>query len=143
MYAFGATAGYLLVFISLIVLRFKDPFSPRPYRMPLNFSLKREKGPDVSFPLLAVVGFLGVGTILFEVILTHAIGRIAGPSWVIAMLILYIIYRHHAKAPVFGTVPRDWEQEQRHVLRDAEEYELLDQYEAALAQRDGEGGGEE
>ena len=38
MYAFGATFGYTLVFISLIRLRFSDPYSPRPYRMPLNLS---------------------------------------------------------------------------------------------------------
>src|SRR5438445_606746 len=30
LYAFGATTGYLLVFISLFVLRFRDPFTPRP-----------------------------------------------------------------------------------------------------------------
>src|SRR5437016_1740391 len=35
MYAFGATFGYLLVFASLFVLRFKDPYTPRPYQLPL------------------------------------------------------------------------------------------------------------
>src|SRR6202043_830495 len=39
LYAFGATTGYLLVFISLFVLRLKDPFTPRPYKMPLNIRI--------------------------------------------------------------------------------------------------------
>lgn len=139
MYAFGATAGYLLVFISLIVLRFKDPYTPRPYRMPLNVSLKRpgQRRP-VHFPILAVAGFLGVGTILFEVILTHAIGRIAGPAWIIVMLVLYLIYRRTRGYPTTGNLPRDWEAAQRRVLREAEEYELLEEYESALAEKHGE-----
>src|SRR5207302_9124157 len=29
LYAFGATTGYLIVFVSLITLRFKDPYTPR------------------------------------------------------------------------------------------------------------------
>src|SRR3989442_1621897 len=39
LYAFGATTGYLLVFISLFVLRLKHPFTPRPYKMPLNIRM--------------------------------------------------------------------------------------------------------
>ncbi len=142
MYAFGATFGYLLVFISLIVLRFKDPYTPRPYRMPINIALKAKDdgGPQVAFPILAVIGFLGVGTILFEVILTHAIGRIAGPAWVIAMLILYYIYRRRAGLPPWRALPRDWESQQRKTLREAEEYELLAEYEAALEDKAARGG---
>src|SRR5437763_1004463 len=39
LYAFGATTGYLLVFISLFALRLYDPYTPRPYRMPLNIQM--------------------------------------------------------------------------------------------------------
>ena len=34
LYAFGATFGYMLVFVSLIQLRFSDPYTPRPYKVP-------------------------------------------------------------------------------------------------------------
>jgi APA family basic amino acid/polyamine antiporter len=40
LYAFGATLGYLLVFVSLIVLRITDPYTPRPYRMPFNLPVR-------------------------------------------------------------------------------------------------------
>ena len=137
LYAFGATLGYLLVFVSLIVLRFKDPYTPRPYRMPVNIPI-RYHGRRVEFPLLGVVGMIGVGLILFEVILTHKIGRIAGPAWVVASFVYYVWYRRSQNLPVAGSVPHDWEAEQRKVLEEAEEFELLEEYNTALAQRDRE-----
>ncbi|MBI5167286.1 MAG: amino acid permease, partial [candidate division NC10 bacterium] len=92
MYAFGATLGYTIVFIALIKLRFSDPYSPRPYKMPFNVKL-RHKGRIVEFPLLGLLGMLGVSTILFEVILTHEIGRIAGPAWILLCFLYYAWYR--------------------------------------------------
>jgi APA family basic amino acid/polyamine antiporter len=135
MYAFGATLGYTLVFISLIRLRFSDPYTPRPYKMPLNLRLKY-KGRKVDFPVLGVIGMLGVSTILFEVVLTHAIGRIAGPAWVLACFIYYVWYRKKAGMPVFKSLNRNWEKEQMEILTSAEEYDLLEQYKNALTERD-------
>ncbi len=131
MYAFGATLGYTLVFISLIRLRFVDPYSPRPYMMPGNMQMKW-KGRDVSFPVLGIFGMLGVAFILFEVIVTHDIGRIAGPAWVIAGLIYYYFYRKRNDYPIMGNVSRDWEKEQIDILTQAEEFELLEQYKSTL-----------
>jgi len=135
MYAFGATLGYTLVFISLIKLRFSDPYTPRPYKMPLNLKIGY-KGRKMDFPVLGVIGMLGVATILFEVVLTHTIGRIAGPSWVILCLVYYFWYRKKAGLPVFKSIKHDWESEQINILTSAEEHELLEQYKLALAERD-------
>jgi len=135
MYAFGATLGYTLVFIALIKLRFSDPYSPRPYKMPLNLKLNY-KGKKVEFPVLGVIGMLGVATILFEVVLTHTIGRIAGPAWVLTCFIYYAWYRRKERMPVFKSIKRNWEKEQIQILTSAEEYDLLEQYKNALAERD-------
>ena len=135
MYAFGASTGYFLVFIALIRLRFTDPYSPRPYKVPLNIKIKY-KDRDVEFPIMGVLGAMGIGLILFEVILTHAIGRIAGPAWIILCFIGYAAYRRSKKMPVFGSIERDWESQQKTVLESAEEFELLEQYKMALAERD-------
>ena len=135
MYAFGATLGYMIVFISLIVLRFKDPYSPRPYKMPVNIKVK-SRGNTVDFPILGILGFVGVSFILFEVIFTHEIGRIAGPSWVIVCLVYYFWWRHRNRLPLFKSVKHNWEQEQIDVLNSAEEYDLVEEYKSALAQRD-------
>jgi APA family basic amino acid/polyamine antiporter len=136
MYAFGATLGYILVFISLIRLRFADPYTPRPYRMPINLPWKRKDGTTVSIPILGFIGMLGVSMIFFQVVYTHRIGRIAGPAWVLLGLVYYFIYRSSKKLPVFGSVPRDWEKEQIETLTSAEEFDLLEQYKNALAARD-------
>ena len=138
MYAFGATLGYTLVFISLIKLRFSDPYSPRPYIMPVNIKIKRGDR-KVDFPVLGIVGMLGVSFILFEVILTHEIGRIAGPGWVLLCLLYYIWWRRRNHLPVLGNVHHDWEEEQIKVLTSAEEFELLEVYKEALAERDRRG----
>ncbi len=136
LYAFGASSGYLLVFVSLMVLRFRDPYTPRPYKMPINLSIPF-RGRRVDFPVLGVLGMLGVSTILFEVILTHDVGRIAGPGWVVIAVLLYMLYRLSGRLPAIRNVPRDWEAAQKRVLKEAEEFESLEEYEAALAERDG------
>jgi APA family basic amino acid/polyamine antiporter len=135
MYAFGASTGYLLVFIALIRLRFVDPFTPRPYKVPLNIGI-RWRGQVCEFPVLAILGTVGVSLILFMVVLTHTIGRIAGPGWVIACFVYYAFYRHNKKMPIFRSIPHNWEAQQQEVLQDAEEFDLLEQYRAALAARD-------
>lgn len=135
LYAFGATFGYLLVFISLLVLRFKDPYTPRPYRMPLNIRLQRQ-GYEVWFPALGVLGFIGVLFFLVMVLATHAYARIAGPVWVVLAVLLYMFYRRRRRMPTVGSLPRDWEATTLKVLEEAEEYRSLEEYEAALAERD-------
>src|SRR5437016_6258357 len=131
LYAFGATTGYLLVFISLFVLRFKDPFTPRPYKMPLNIRITY-KGNQVWFPVLGVLGFLGVLFFLVMVVLTHQYAHIVGPLWVLAAIGLFAMYRRKRGLPIFKTLPRDWVTATRRVLLEAEEFQSLEEYDAAL-----------
>lgn len=134
MYAFGATLGYTLVFVSLIKLRFADPYSPRPYKMPLNVKWQHG-GRVVDVPILGLIGMLGVATILFEVVLTHPLGRIAGPAWVLLWVAYFFFYRRRNGMSV-RTLKRDWEREQIEVLTGAEEWEMLEDYKEALTNRD-------
>src|SRR6266576_1573428 len=133
LYAFGATTGYLFVFISLLVLRFKDPFTPRPYKMPLNIRVTY-KGNRVWFPVLGLLGLLGVLFFLILVLLTHHYARIVGPLWVVAAIILFAMYRRRSGLPIFKTLPRDWEGATKKVLLEAEEFQSLEEYEAALSE---------
>lgn len=137
MYAFGATLGYFIVFIAAIRLRFSDPYSPRPYKIPLNFRVTSKKTRQTI--LVPILGFFGAASVLFvfiEVVLTHKIGRIAGPAWVILCLLYYVGFRKKNGYPVFGSIARHWEEEQKAILKSAEEFQMLEQYEAALAARD-------
>ena len=135
MYAFGASLGYTMVFIALIKLRFSEPWTPRPYKMPLNIKLKY-KGRKVLFPVLGVIGMLGIATILFMVVLTHDIGRIAGPAWILLCFGYYAWYRKSQGMPIFKSIDHNWEKQQMEVLNSAEEFDLLEKYKLALAERD-------
>ncbi len=136
LYAFGATFGYILVYLSLIWLRFSDPYSPRPYKVPLNLRWKRKDGAVIEIPILGTLGLLGVLSIFVAVLITHNIARIAGPAWLLIALIYYAVFRRRSGLPVLGNVPHDWEKEQVQVLTSAEEYELVEQYKQALIRRD-------
>jgi len=127
LYAFGAAASYSFVFIALIALRFKEPETPRRFKIPFNIPL-RYRGTRVEFPIIGVIGFLGIGSILVFTLITHSIGRYAGPGWLICGLILYMIYRKRKGLPVFGSQKHDWRKKQVQILREAGELELMDEY---------------
>ncbi len=135
LYAFGATLGYTLVMVSLVRLRFSDPYTPRPYMVPVNIPLETQRG-KVYLPLLGVVGTVGIAGVLMVVLYTHEIARVAGPLWVVLCFLYYAWYRRGRKLPVFHSMERDWEGEQKAVLTSAEEFDLLEQYKVALAERD-------
>ena len=127
LYAFGAAASYSFVFIALIALRFKEPETPRRFKIPLNIPM-RYRGTRVEFPIIGVVGFLGIGSILVFTLITHSIGRYAGPGWLICGLIVYMIYRKRKGLPIFGSQKHDWRTKQIQILREAGELELMDEY---------------
>lgn len=136
MYAFGAASAYMLVFVSLLLLRVKDPWTPRPFRVPLNVRIGRREGLPVTLPIVGVLGFLGIGLIFVMVVFTHEIGRIAGPSWILVGFGIYFVYRKRAKLPLFGSVHHDWDKEQLEVYRDAGEIQMLEEFEENIQRRE-------
>jgi L-asparagine transporter-like permease len=131
LYAFGAALSYTLVFVALMTLRFSDAAAPRPYKMPFNFSMSlRGKAGTVS--VVSVIGLLGIASILVFTLLTHPIGRIAGPLWVVCGALFYVYYRRRNKRPVFASMKRDWIGHHEQVLARAGELEMLDEYRAAV-----------
>jgi basic amino acid/polyamine antiporter, APA family len=127
LYAFGAAASYSLVFIALISLRLHDPQSPRKFKMPLNIPMTY-RGNRVEFPVTAVIGFIGIMSILVFTMITHEIGRVAGPSWILLGIAGYIGYRWRKKLPIFRSQKHDWKKAQIAILQEAGELELMDQY---------------
>ncbi len=115
MYAFGAATAYMLVFVSLLVLRFTDSWTPRPFKIPLNIRLHGKDGEVYYLPILGVLGFIGISSIFVLVVLTHTIGRIAGPAWIVMGLVIYVWYRRRNKLPLIKPLKRNWEEEQLRV----------------------------
>ncbi|WP_052889059.1 APC family permease [Thermogemmatispora carboxidivorans] len=135
MYAFGAATAYILVFISLLVLRFVDPWTPRPFKVPLNIRFRGKDGESRLLPVVGILGLLGISSMLVMVVLTHAIGRLAGPGWLLLGLLVYVWHRKRSGLPIFGSVPRDWPAEQLAVYADAEEYDLVEELRENLARQ--------
>ncbi len=127
LYAFGAALSYTLVFLALMTLRFTDPHAPRPYKMPWNVPLTI-RGVKGSLSLVSVLGLLGIASILVFTLLTHPIGRIAGPAWVLCGALFYVFYRRRNRQKVFASLRRDWVEHHEQVLSRAGELEMLDQY---------------
>lgn len=135
MYAFGAATAYMLVFISLLVLRFTDPWTPRPFKVPLNIRFRGKDGETRLLPIVGILGFLGITSIVVMVVLTHAIGRIAGPAWIVLGLIIFIWHRRRNKLPVRKSLKHNWEKEQLMVYEDAGEHELAEEFRENLARK--------
>jgi len=127
LYAFGAAASYSFVFIALIALRLNDPQSPRKFKMPFNVPFTY-RGNRVEFPIVAVIGFFGIASILAFTMITHAIGRVAGPTWIVCGIVGYMAYRRIKRLPVLRSQQHDWRAAQINILRNAGELELMDEY---------------
>ncbi|GAC1573631.1 MAG: amino acid permease [Candidatus Elarobacter sp.] len=134
LYAFGAATSYSFVFVALIALRLKDPLSPRKFRIPFNIPV-RFRGEQADFPIVGVIGFCGIFSILVFTMLTHPIGRVAGPLWLVAGVIAYFIYRKRKALPMLGSRTIDWETQQVRILKEAGELELMDELVAKLRAR--------
>jgi basic amino acid/polyamine antiporter, APA family len=133
MYAFSAAVNYLLVFIALLRLRFSDTETPRTFRMPWNVAIRRPQR-TYEIPITGLLGVLFLVSVLVMVVITNAIGRLAGPAWVITGLIVYAIYRRHRKLPILQSIPRDYSKMQMEVYEESGETGLADEYRDALRQ---------
>jgi APA family basic amino acid/polyamine antiporter len=134
MYAFSAAVNYLLVFVALLRLRFKDPDTPRAFQVPWNVNVTR--GDEIyQVPLVGVIGLLSLCAVLVMVVITNPIGRVAGPAWVVAGLFFYYFYRRHIGKPIFGSIPRNWADQQIEVYLESGETGLAEEYRSALRRR--------
>ncbi|MBV8149775.1 MAG: APC family permease [Candidatus Eremiobacteraeota bacterium] len=135
LYAFGAATSYSFVFLALIALRLNDPLTPRKFKIPLNIPM-RFRGERVDFPVVGVIGFLGIFSILLFTLHTHPLGRIAGPLWLAAGIVFYVLYRRRKRLPILRSEKREWRKLQPEILRSAGELELMDEYLANLKDSD-------
>ena len=103
-FAFGAMLAFTLAHLSVIVLRFREPDRPRPFRVPLNV---RVRGADVPLPCVAGALMGAAGWVSVLVLLEDA--RLAGGIWMAAGLTLYVIHRTLGGRPLTKrfTIPEE------------------------------------
>jgi basic amino acid/polyamine antiporter, APA family len=87
-YAFGAMLGFTVAHASVIALRIKAPEHERPYRAPLNVTLRGH-----SIPLSAVLGGFGTGVAFLTVTILNLETLVTGTIWLAAGMAVYVGYR--------------------------------------------------
>jgi len=102
--AFGATAAFTIVCLSVCRLRWKEPGRDRPYRMPLNVRIG-----GGELPLPAALGFVLSGAAFVAVLVYHAGARWVGVGWMAFGLVVYVFYRVSEGKPLLKrvTVPEE------------------------------------
>jgi basic amino acid/polyamine antiporter, APA family len=88
LFAFGAMLAFTLAHLSVIVLRFREPDRPSAFRIPLSVRVG-----GGSIPIPAAIGALLAGLGWVSVVILHEGARIVGGAWMLAGLLLYVIYR--------------------------------------------------
>ncbi|HEV2075288.1 MAG TPA: amino acid permease, partial [Thermoleophilaceae bacterium] len=103
-FAFGAMLAFAIAHVSVIVLRFREPDAPRPFRVPLSV---RVGGGSVPVP--AVLGALAAIAAWVSVVVLHDGGQLVGAAWMVAGLVLYLVYRRQQDKPLRKrfTIPAD------------------------------------
>jgi basic amino acid/polyamine antiporter, APA family len=89
LYSFGVLLAFAAAQLAVIRLRYKEPNLPRPFRAPLA-------APLIGAPLAIAIWIVSM--------VTHPGARYAGPIWLAAGLVVYLLVRRHARQGVFADV---------------------------------------
>jgi APA family basic amino acid/polyamine antiporter len=92
LYNFGALLSYMLVNLSLIALRQKEPDRYRPFRLKGTIEVAEGRG-RTKFPIVPIFGFFSAGAIWLLVVFTHETGRLLGFLWLLVGLSVYVLER--------------------------------------------------
>ncbi|HEY8304441.1 MAG TPA: amino acid permease [Solirubrobacteraceae bacterium] len=87
-YAFGAMLAFTIAHLSVVKMRYSEPQSNRPYRTPFSVRLR---GGDL--PLLAVFGAIVCSAGWIATMVVHEPARYVGLGWMLAGIVLYVLYR--------------------------------------------------
>jgi len=96
LYNYGALVSFMLVNLSLIMLRNKRPDLYRPFKSPWAFNV-RIKGKTWIVPILPLLGFFVCLFVWILVLNLHEIGKYVGTLWFIAGIGMYLWYRRSQK----------------------------------------------
>jgi APA family basic amino acid/polyamine antiporter len=88
LFAFGATIAFTIAHLSIIRMRMTEPDRERPFRIPLDITLR-----GARVPLPTVVAAILTGIAWISVIIYHDSARWVGGGWMIFGLVGYVIYR--------------------------------------------------
>jgi APA family basic amino acid/polyamine antiporter len=99
LFSFGVLLAFTAAQLAVIQLRRTEPQRRRPFKVPLNV---RIRGTEVPIP--AVVGAAATFAIWIVAMATHQAARYAGPAWLAAGLIVYLLVRRERGAGLLERV---------------------------------------
>ena len=101
LYNFGALLSYILVNISLIVLRNTEPDTYRSWKVPGEINMK-VRGRAIKLPPISVIGTLSCLVIWLLIIIYHPLGRLLGVTWLFVGILGFLLYRRVIRVPALS-----------------------------------------
>ena len=105
LFSFGVLLAFTAAQLAVIQLRRTDPTRRRPFKVPLNVRVR-----GVEIPIPSVVGAMATFAIWIVALATHPAARYAGPAWLAAGLIVYLLVRRERGAGLLEHVTSTDEQ---------------------------------
>lgn len=98
MYAFGAMLSFTIAHLAVIKMRMADPERERPWRGPMNVSIRGK-----LWPIFAVIGGIGTAIAWVVVTLLNPDTLIFGIAWMTFGTCFYVLYRRRQGLPLKET----------------------------------------
>ena len=105
LFSFGVLLAFTAAQLAVIRLRRTEPNRRRPFKVPLNVRVR-----GVEVPIPSVVGAVATFAIWIDALATHPAARYAGPAWLLAGLVVYLLVRRERGAGLLEHVPSTDEQ---------------------------------
>jgi APA family basic amino acid/polyamine antiporter len=99
LYSFGAMLSFTFAHVSVARLRRRYPDRERPWKPPLEIPFR-----GAAVPLTALIGGLGTATAWIVVIALDLVTLAVGAVWMVAGVVLYVLYRRSQNLPLRETV---------------------------------------
>jgi APA family basic amino acid/polyamine antiporter len=91
LFSFGVLVAFTAAQLAVIKLRFRTPDVEHPYRVPLSV---RMRGAEIPIP--TVLGAIATAAIFVAAMVTHIGARYAGPVWLAAGTVVYLVVRRRS-----------------------------------------------
>jgi basic amino acid/polyamine antiporter, APA family len=105
LFSFGVLLAFPAAQLAVIRLRRTEPNRRRPFKVPLNVRVR-----GVEVPIPSVVGAMATFAIWIVALATHPAARYAGPAWLAAGLVVYLLVRRERGAGLLEHVTSTDEQ---------------------------------
>lgn len=108
LFSFGILLAFSAAQLAVIRLRIRKPDLRRPFRVPFGIRVGH-----AEIPIPALVGLALTFAIWIVALATHPGARYAGPAWLAAGLVLYVVVRRSSGRPLLAPVASSDERQLR------------------------------